>query len=351
MPNDPHSRRTQPAPPHPSGLRPLDDAPVFVAPAVDVRPSSPARSSLPPPLSGGVLPAGRETDVHFTLSFPVEERKPTMPPPDLEPDLDENAPISEAPETIDWERAARKLAGLPGSLPAAGSLPAGAASAAPLNAVEAAAEAAVDAAEAAALTRDLAAIAALDERADRANERSVAHRTTLARARALRFRLALLQAWPAGAPSPAPQIRSLDLDQSIDAMLLVALADGAPSVFGPASPLPVVSVMVESLRALKPELTRAALRDRGAAAIARLTIVGWKGGIDGLSRSGQTTPADVRSLSMELAARTALFPDSPRGLDPHRLGALQDLERALALPVGSVAAAIEAARRTRARAR
>lgn len=268
------------------------------------------------------MPEALGADVHFTLPFPVEERKPSMPPP---PDTDDDAPPSAAPETVDWERASK----VPGpAVPTASS---------PVPSSDPAA----DKAEIDALTRDLGAIAALDERPDRDIERAVAHRTTLARARALRFRLALLQAWPAQAPAPHPTPGPLHLDLAIDAMLLVALADGAPSVFGPASPLPVVATMVDALRALRPDLPRTALRDRGAAAIARLTIVGWKPALEALSRSATATPIDARRLALELAARTALL---GKAVDNHRLGALQDLEKALALPTGSVAPAIQQAR-------
>lgn len=265
-------------------------------------------------------------DVHFTLPFPVEERKPSMPPP---PDTDDDAPPSAAPETVDWERASKRLAGVPG--------PAVKTASSPVPSSDPAA----DQAEVDALTRDLGAMAALDERPDRGIERAVAHRTTLARARALRFRLALLQAWPAQAPAPHPTPGPLHLDLAIDAMLLVALADGAPSVFGPASPLPVVATMVEALRALRPDLPRTALRDRGAAAIARLTIVGWKSALEALSRSATAAPIDARKLALELAARTALL---GKAVDSHRLGALQDLEKALGLPTGSVAPAIQQAK-------
>lgn len=259
-----------------------------------------------------------------------------MPPP---PDADEESPISAAPETVDWDRASRKLAAASPSLPTVSiTYPNAQATDPRLDPV-------ADEAELEALTRDLMAMGALDSRADRGVDRAVAHRTTLARARALRFRLALLQSWPASAAAPADpsgQARPLHFDLAIDSMLLVALADGAPAIFGPTSPLPVVAVMVETLRALRPELPRTALRDRGSAAIARLTIVGWKGALEALAKSAAATPVDSRKLALELAARAALTP----AIDEHRLGALQDLERVMSLPTGSVAPAIEAARRS-----
>jgi hypothetical protein len=332
MPNDPHSRRTRPAPAHPSGLRPSDDGPAFLAPAVDVRPASPARSVAP--RAPGAEASG--TEVPFTLSRPVEVREPSVRPP---PEVDEHAPGSQPPETVDWERGGRVLGGAPGSGMAPGSVPAVASlppvvSLPPLGSVPPrgwvpaggapALEAQDDEAESAALIRDLQAIAALDERPDRAIERAVVQRTTLARARALRFRLALLRAWPAHATAPAhgPQDgRSFQLDLAIDAMLLVALADGAPSRSGPASPLPVVDVMVESIRPRRPDLARRVLRDRGAAAIARWTIVGWKAALEAVAKAALALPVDARVLALELAARAALRADGARSLDPHRLGA------------------------------
>lgn len=244
-----------------------------------------------------------------------------MPPPAIH---DDEAPPSAAPDTVDWERASRRS-----------DAPRG-----PLVTIDTAA----DEAEKTALARDLSAIGSLDERPDRGIDRAVAQRTTLARARALRFRLALLQAWAGGPPPPADPSgrgRVLHLDLTIDAMLIASIADGAPAIFGPTSPLPVAGVMVEALRSLRPDLPRMALRDRAAASIARLTIVGWKGALDALARAAAAIPADARALALELAARAALVP----AIDEHRLGALHDLEKALGLPTGSVAPAIEAARR------
>ena len=82
---------------------------------------------------------------------------------------------------------------------------------------------ATDADERDAIVRDLRAIAGLDERPDRTIDRAVAARATLARARALRFRLSLIEGWVAAnvAPDSSTDIRSLHLDLSIDAMLIV----------------------------------------------------------------------------------------------------------------------------------
>jgi len=326
MPRDPRSDRTKPVPEHPEGLRPADDAPVFVAPAVDVRPSSPARSSAPPP--GPVVTPHNTGDVPFTLPFPAEERTLSEPPPALD-----EPPSSQPPETVDWDRISARFPETPGprTRPELRREP--------LVTIDTA----TDADERDAIVRDLHAIVGLDERPDRTIERGVAARATLARARALRFRLSLIDAWMHANVStdPTTDVRSLHLDLSIDAMLLVAIANGAPATEGPAAALPAVRVMVESLRSIRSDLPRTALRDRGAAAIARLTIVGYRGAVEQLAKTGQGAPTDARRLALDLAARVALIP----GIDEQRLGALQDLEKALQLPTGSVAPAIESARR------
>jgi hypothetical protein len=307
MSDDP-PRKSQ-APAHPEGLRAADEGPAFVAPAVDVRPKSRART-MPPPAP---LPPPSD-DVHevaFSLAVPVEERKSQFPP--------EPAPESVAPDTVNWDRvSSTHRASRPASRPD---------------------PSIVSSEERDAISRDLAAIGALDERADRAYERTVSARTTLARARALRFRLALLDAWDVEVKSARHESFShaLHLDLCIDAMLLVILADGAPGEAANA----MIAAMVGALRALRPDLPRTALRDRGSSAIAKLTLVGWKAAMDSVAKSALATPPEARTLALELAARVALVPQ----IDDHRLGALHDLERALSLETGAVAPAIETARR------
>lgn len=315
MPRDPNTGRTQPAPAHPEGLAVAEDSPVHIGKAVDVRNS---RSQPAPPPEG--------TDVPFTLPMPAEERKSAYPPAFVD-----DAPDSEAPDTVNWDRVSARLPSSPNVITE------------PHRNAAVTIDTGADHDERDAIMRDLRALGPLDERPDRTTERAVAQRATLARARALRFRLALLSAW-SGVDSPADRlvhdVRALQLDLSIDAMLLVAIADGAPG-----EALPVVSEMVAALRGIRPDLPRTALRDRGSAAIARLTIVGFKSAIDQLGKQAVATPPESRRLALDLAARVALTST----IDEHRLGALHDLERALALPVGSVAPAIETARRRRAR--
>lgn len=351
MTRDPDRKKPQ----HPEGLPALDDAPVFLAPAIDVRPHARAQSELPEPDDSEI------TAVGLAMAVPVEERVRPLhsSEDDSETTLREEdaSPQSAAPATIDWDRFSKQFGEEPVTVrtpPVLGGSeppPDGRtsitipdrpsitipdrASNPPTQPIPS-----IVSEERDALLRDLGAIGALDERADRTVDRAVGARATLARARALRFRLALLDGWPTDVrPADASSSRAFDLDLCIDAMLLVALADGASGKNGPA--LPVVRVMAEELRALRADLPRTALRDRGASAIARLTISGFAASLAALSKTALATPPEARKLALELAARAALVPH----IDEHRLGALHDLEKALSLPTGSVAPAIEGARR------
>lgn len=261
-------------------------------------------------------------EVPFTLPFPVEERKSAFPPP---------ADDAEGPDTLDWDRASASSTPAPPGPPRRDHV--------------ITVDTSADQDERDAILRDLHAIAWLDARPDRTTERTVTQRATLARARALRFRLTLLDAWSGvGSPGNADS-RALHFDLAIDAMLLVAISDGAPG-----EALPVVHTMVEALRGIRSDLPRTALRDRGAAAIARLTIVGYRGAFEQLSRTSIAATPESRQLTLDLAARAAVGVRADASVNEHRLGALHDLERALALPAGSVARSIETARRLRAKA-
>jgi hypothetical protein len=316
MPRDPGTSRAQPAPAHPAGYAAVDDGPGHVAPPVDVRPGSISRTSFAPP-------APDEVEVPFALPVPVEEI-------DDHEDRFVVAPVSAAPATIDWElhshhaRAPDDDEGHTLEEPPPTFSPSG-----------------DDDDERQAILRDLSAIGPLEAAPDRDRERPLATRTPLARARALRFRLAVLDAWSRPAPASATSLaaRALDLDLALDGALLVAIADGAPSeTQGDA--FAAASALVEHLRALRPELSRTTIRDRGAASIARLTIVGYRDALGAIASAARTAPPDARAVALELSARAALEP----ALSEIRLDALHDLERALGLPLGSVAPAIDAAR-------
>ena len=90
-----------------------------------------------------------------------------------------------------------------------------------------------------------------------------------------------------------------------------------------------------------PDVSRALVRERGSAAIARATLSGWAFGLQHLARTASDAPTEARLLALEIAAVVADVP----ALTSHRLRGLHELERALDLPAGSAGQAIEAARR------
>jgi hypothetical protein len=301
---------------------PLDlDAPPEDQDTVDDPPSQ-----IPTPVRD--MPA-IAAEVAFGLPVPVEERASRRPPP-----VEDRPPM-----TLDYSQP--RSSGRPG--PSSSETTWEVTSEPP----------SVDA-DREALLRDLLAIGALDDSADRAVERDVTLRATLARSRALRFRLMLGDVWPSSAwpqGKPATKERPLQLDLALEAALLAALADGAPLSDDKVErgyAMPFVRTIVDFLRALRPDLPRTNLRDRGSAAIARLTIQGWRAAVEGFTRSARASPEGARRTCLEIAARVALTPSSAKRsadvVNEHRFGALADLERALTLPTGSVAQALDEAR-------
>jgi hypothetical protein len=439
---DPRSRRSTP-PEHPAGYPALEDAPVHLAPAVDVRDgvrrsrelrdrdAEARRSRSWPPISpqddepprvGTTAPMGLEPEpapesephsapgtLLYTLAFPVEERHST--PPASEP-TDEPSPRTVAFEPVEpFEPSPRTVAfepvvpivpraSVPIGDPAEGptgnrpngrleiehfgrsaegsfcenlgeralepeappeSAPPPSAyvpmpSVAPPFSIPPALAPLLDAhdptGEREAIARDLASIGALDERPDREIDRDLGAKATLARARALRFRLTMIESVeeptaPGGSFASATGVVPIDL--AIEAGLFVGLADGAPFVRHAegGAELAFARALASFLRAARPDLPRSVLRDRGASAIARMTIAGYRVALDSLARAALGTSVEGRSLALQAAAYAALAPAA----NAHRLGALGDLERALALPTGSVARALELAHRRRQDAR
>ncbi len=301
---------------------------MHVAPPVDLRPSS----SIPAAPSAD---ESTEGTVPFGLPFPVEERVSERPAPPLPDDVE-----ARGPHTIDYARPSPAPSREPSAAPPRPDTdipPHWRATSEPPSADG----------DRDALLRDLVAIGPLEENPDRAADREVAGRATLARARALRFRLMLHDVWPPSAwpqAQPATTQRPLHIDVALDAALIIAVSDGAPSPPDRSKggySMPFVRTLVDFLRAMRPDLPRSALRDRGSASIARLTIVGFKAALEQLVRAGRSVPEDARRTALELAARVALVP----GLNDHRFAALSDLERALVLPTGSVAVALDLARK------
>ncbi len=334
MPDDPNAKRAGPAPKHPSGYPALDDAPVHVAPAVDVRgsqsgiPAAPSTSFPPMAAEAEELDDQGNARVPFALAFPVEERVSAFPP----------AHEDRGPMTVDYERGRGRIERYddgpetkPLEVP-----PHWRATSEPPSADL----------DRDALLRDLAAMGGLDETPDRLAHREVGGRASLGRARALRFRLMLHDVWPPSAwpvVEPAKGLRPLHIDLALDAALLAGVSDGAPSraIRGPAAyGLPFLRVIVDFLRGQRPDLPRSALRDRGSASISRLTIVGWKTALEQLAKSARALPDGPRFTALVLAAGVAQAP----AMNEHRFGALSDLERALGLPTGSVATALDEAR-------
>ncbi len=383
-------RRSTP-PKHPSGYPAADDAPVHLAPAVDVRegarrarvsspvgapsgswsPLAPTRASAEPQV-GGTAPMARGLDrapsaeappssstdgALYTLAVPVEERHSRPPSPE---------PDEPAPRTLAYEPARSRLgAPIPiggpyvatppqvdvrpsSERPPPSALQVGSLAPEPLPAALAAllVQHHEPGDERASLARELASIGALDERPDRDVERDIGAKATLSRARALRFRLALLDAFAEAPPAnEASAPGTLPIDLAIDAMVLVGFADGAPFARHLATGLamPFVLAMVRCLRAARPDLPRSALRDRGVASIAGLTVAGYRATLEALSRAALETPKDARALVVDAAASVATAP----AVNPHRLAALGDLERALSLRAGVSARALEQAQRRR----
>ena len=310
---------------------------MHVAPAIDMRLSVPASGSQAPnvfaddtfkdpgpPAYERIEVESRGDDVSFGLPFPVEERSSRLPPrPEGSPDTFD----FERPRTTPTGDFADERTPMPAHWNAGSEPPT----------LEGDREA---------LLRDLIAIGGLPSSADRISDREVPIRATIARARALRFRLMLHDVWSEAAWPVAVRARDprpLHIDLSLDAALLVAIADGAPppTTGSETYAMPWVRPLVDFLRAERPDLPRSALRDRGASAIARLTIVGWRGALEHITKSARAVPEGARQTALELAARVSLTPM----LNDHRFAALSDLERALALPTGSVARALDDARK------
>jgi hypothetical protein len=302
--------------------------------SIGTPPTPVARSPLPP-----AAPPEPPPSEPFPLPIPAPRARPPEPPIAAQSEARVDASASAAAEPIDEPPPVSLLppsviAPLHSVVPAPSIPPA----LAPLL------EGPDPTGEREAIARDLSAIGALDERADRAVEREVGAKATLARARALRFRLTLLDAFEAE-PARGVPAGVLPIDLAIEAALLVGLSDGAPfvrTVQGGAE-LPFVRALVTFLRAARPDLPKSVLRERGAASIARITIAGYRPAMDALARGAMEITLDGRVLALDAAAFVALAPAA----NAHRLGALGDLERSLALRTGSVAQALELAHRRR----
>lgn len=180
------------------------------------------------------------------------------------------------------------------------------------------------------LARSLLSIGPLAHVVDAAGERPATDRVLVGRARAIRFRLALEDAWPEQGELRA---RKAPIDPrlsiALDTAVVVAIADGMPAGDDGASPhdLPMVQLLLREVRARFPEVTRAALKDAAVTAFARCTLLGFERALTYVKTEATAqAPAD-RLACFETAKRLSLVP----ALDEHRVRAIAGLRQALAI--------------------
>jgi len=275
--------------PHPAGYPIAEDSPAFVAPALELRRAVEAVKS------GDV-----EDAVQFTLTFPVVERSR-----DSETTSEEGAshPLGDEPDTfqdlpaIDSESTVERDPYRDG-------------------------EVTLQASERDVLLRLLQSIGALDEQPDLRTDRPSTLRVLLARARATRFRVALLDAWPEDFSSPRPVEELLEL--ALHPAAIVVTADGFasdPATGVGADDEAVVATIVDDVRERMPEINRATLREAGAAAFARVTLLGTKRAAEYLRGRFSDLPGAERRAALAVAETLATNED--------RLIAYRMLEAAL----------------------
>ena len=180
------------------------------------------------------------------------------------------------------------------------------------------------------LARSLQSIGPLAHVADAAGDRPAADRVLVGRARAIRFRLALEEAWPEERETrsrKAPIDKRLAL--ALDTAVVVAIADGMPAGDDGASThdLAMVQVILRDVRARFPQMTRAAFKDAAVTAFARNTLLGFERALGYVKTEGATATADDRRACFETAKRLADVPS----LDEHRVRAVAGLRTALAI--------------------
>jgi len=268
--------------PHPSGYQVAEDSPAFIAPPLELRRAVEAVKS------GDV-----EDAVQFTLTFPIVERdsERTSPQVGEEPDTFQDMPAVDPERTIERD-------------------PYGDG------------EVTLQATERDVLSRSLLSIGALDESADVRAERPSTMRVLLARARATRSRIALLDVWPEDFTSPRPVEDLLEL--AIYPAVIVTLADGFAS--DPATGIgpedrAVVEAIVDDVRERVPSVNRATLRDAVAASFARFTLLGTKKSADYVRGRFSDAPGRERRAALAVAETLATNED--------RLYAFRLLEAAL----------------------
>lgn len=272
---------------HPSGYPRAHDSPGFVAPALELRRAVEAVKS------GDV-----EDAVQFTLTFPIVERARERDSETTRPQVSQDDPdtFQDMP-AVDPERTIERDPYSDG-------------------------EVTLQASERDVLLRSLLSIGSLDEQSDLHAERPSTLRVLLARARATRFRIALLDAWPEDYSSPRPVEELLEL--AIHPAAIVALADGFPS--DPATGVgaddqAIVEAIVDDVQERMPDVNRATLREAGAAAFARATLLGTHKAVEYVRGRFSDAPGGGRRAALAVAETLASNDD--------RLAAYRMLEAAL----------------------
>lgn len=252
--------------PHPSGYPRAPDSPAHIAPALELRRAIEATQK------GAV-----EDAVAYTLAFPIVERtRPFEADESTNPEVPVH-PIGEEPDTfvdmpaVDPERTLERD---------------------PYRDRDS--EQTLQATESEVLTRSLQSIGEIED------PDSSAGKVLLGRARAIRFRLALLELWP----DDFSPVRAGDdlLDLAIHPAVLVALAEESIEESA------VVAAIVDDVRARFPAVTRSTLRDTTAAACARVTLLGLPKAIEYVrSRFGEL-PGKQRRAALAVAQGLATTP-------------------------------------------
>lgn len=297
-------------PEHPRGYRAADDSPGFVAPPLDLRRAVEAADR------GAV-----EDAVHLALAFPIASpirgglvERTLGFEDELETTNPELAshPVGEEPDTA----TDLPLVDPTGTSPAIAYVDADTTTtmeriADPERTIErdpysSEGEITVQASEGQVLQQSLASIGPLDETPDPRGLLPAASRVLLARARAIRFRLALLGVWPEDWSAPRGTEELLDL--AVHPTAIVTLADGFPTdppqLVG-TDDIAVVSAIAHDVRERLPTVTRATLRDVGAAAFARVTLLGSDRAVEYVRQRFADLPGAERRAAIATAAKVA----------------------------------------------
>lgn len=295
-------------PVHPSGFPRADDAPAFVKPPLDLRAAVEA-------LAGADEHVDRA--VAFTLAFPIVEAPRTLPPPapDTTPPPSRAASEATAPygygeqfepdaTLVDLPRVEETT--LQGDYYKSG-------------------EVTLTESDRDGLARSLPMLGPFDNEPDLDADRPADLRVLLARARAIRFRIAILDLRP-GEPDLVDDLPDA-ADAALHAATTVALADGLPAEAdgrGEGDDA-LVHAMLLDLQARFPTLGVATVREAGAAAFARVTLLGTRKAARYVGTRWADSPVFERRAALALARRVV-------GDDVgHRSVAMQLLREALHL--------------------